>query len=166
MRLRVGFTIVESLVSMAVLGILVSTVFPTIGWLLTRARVLQHEGQAALILQESIEVPYNVFLEQWSIAYSVFPDGDYYPAVDVSGTSNKWTLLAGEQANVQTRFFRKITLTSVCRNRETGEIVNGACGGDSEIDPNSKQVSAVVSWTERSGQKDISASLLITRLSY
>jgi hypothetical protein len=141
-----------------------STVFPTLGWLITKAKALRYESQAAVLLQESMEVVYNVFLQDWSGVYGTFGDGVYHPAREatVDPSVQKWTLAEGEKTGVETRFTRKIELVSVCRNSADGS--QSGCGPGAGTDLNSRKVRSEIAWVEGGVTRTLKAELLLVRL--
>lgn len=147
-------SIIEVTVATVMLALLVASIFPIIGWLIQSTKSKQYDAQASVVLTAGVEVAYNVFLADWD----GFGAGTYHPAQYVSG---EWTLENGEDV-VDARFNRKIEVKEVCRNNDTGEVVEGACGSGSSIDINSRLVTTTVRWKEKGTDKEIQANLLLT----
>lgn len=152
-----GMTIVEVLIAIVVLSVTAATVFPAMGWLITRSRTLQYDVAAAAVMQEGMEAAYNVLLSDWG---AMEAGKTYSPGVLVAGGRSEWTVTEGESV-VETRFTRGITVSAVCRDGQTGERTD--CDGGVE-DVNSKLLKTTVKWEERGGDKSVQAELLVTQL--
>lgn len=160
-----GFTLIEAVVSIAAVAIVATSLFPLIGWLVTRFRGVEVNSLAARMLQEGMEATYSVFLNEWDAGRTTFPDGEYHPVVEISGGDEIWTLLPGSQTGLEARFERKVTLEPVCRNAGNGNIIPGACDVSSPLyDSYSRWVRGTVSWVERDKVKEVTAKLLLTSL--
>jgi len=160
-----GFTLLEVVISLAVLSILVATFMPILGWLMTRSKATMYDTQAGLILQEGMEVSYNVMVGSWDEDWSVYPEGKYHPAIDVSASPEKWVLLSGAQTGVQAKFDRQIEIKPVCRNNGDGKLIPGNCPPTAGTrDNNSKLLTTTVNWLENGRPKSISAELLVVNL--
>jgi len=160
-----GFTLIEVLVSLAILAILLTTFLPLLGWLISRTRATEYDAQASLVLQEAMEVSYNVMAGSWDRSWSVYPAGIYHPSLDVSMSPEKWILVSGNETGVEARFDRKIEILPVCRNQGNGDILPGVCNMHAgTVDDNSKMVVGTVEWKENGRPKSISAQLLVTYL--
>lgn len=161
--MKKGMTILEVLVASIMLAIIVASIFPIIGWLTTKSKEKQYDGQASTIMAAGVEVAYNALLGDWD-AYHAGIVGSpevYHPAVDI-GTGG-WVLDDGEEL-VEARYTRRIEVVEVCRQESTGERIMGICGAGAAIDANSRMVTSIVSWKERGSNKEISANLLLTRI--
>jgi len=160
-----GFVLIEVLISFAILSILVATFLPILAWLISRTKASAYDAQASLVLQEAIEVSYNVMAGGWDGDWSKYPQGIYHPAVDMGVSPAIWTLLPGVETGIEAKFNRQIEIQPVCRNNGTGEKLNGNCPEDAGTrDNNSKIFLATVGWTENGRPKSISAELLVTNL--
>lgn len=148
-----GFLLLETLISVAILALLTVAIFPNVSFLLLRATRAKYDAQATLLLQEGMEAAYNVLStrQDWD-AY--LTNQNYKPVHN--GT---WMLTNGIDANLETRFRRRIVFSSVCRNPQNGEQNTQNC----QIDPNSKIVTTEVEWTESDQPKQISAQLLLIK---
>jgi type II secretory pathway pseudopilin PulG len=158
-NIKPGFTLFEVVLSFAVLMMVISTIFPTIGWMINRTKKLQNDTNAGLLMQEGMEAAYNVFLTNWGIS-----EGVYHPAVSVVGMSEVWTLIPNEQTGVEAKFKRKIEVAHVCRSSSTGEHSLGVCGGDSVVDANSKWLKTTISWEEAGEPHKVESELLIANI--
>lgn len=162
---RVGFSLIEVLVALAILSILLATFIPLLSWLISRSRASAYDSQATLVLQEAMEVAYNVMAGNWDGDWSQYPEGIYHPAVDVSVSPAYWILLPGSEAGVEAKFNRQIEILAICRNQGNGDRLNGACPPSSGTrDDDSKLFVATVDWTEGGRIKSISAQLLVTKM--
>lgn len=164
--MRRGLSIVEVMVAVAVLGVMVVSIFPVLGWMINKSQQLQYGNQASSVLAEGMEVTYNVFLADWEEFGGCSGGCVYHPAVRPGAVpgSWEWTLLDGEEADVEARFRRRVEIEEVCRRDDSGEIVEGGCGSGASIDANSRWVVGTVEWTEKGQEREISARLLLTRL--
>ena len=81
---RNGYILLEALVAIAVMGFLIISVLPSVGFLLQRSRGSVVNTDANLYLQEGMEVAYNVFAADWDT-----PNGTYMVAVDNSQGASK-----------------------------------------------------------------------------
>jgi len=151
-----GFTLMETVLAVAMLSILAIAIFPTLGLLIQKSTLLRYDTQAAAILQEGMEVVYNVAAADWD---TVAVDQIYHPAVE-AGTG-MWTLLPGEQT-VEAKYVRQITVSPVCRQGEEGRWE--VCGEDGRVDARSKLIRGEVRWQERGNDRVINAELLIVKL--
>ncbi len=175
--MKSGVTLLEVVLSVAMLVVIFVSVYPVVGWLITRSKQLQYDSQAAIILQQGAEVAYNVFLDDWDS----FGEGNYRYAVSRTdpgdGTSpDGWTLVpmaVGEVDEVG-MFGRTIRVSPVCRlvngtGEDQGKLQsppepNPGCDAGYAIDPDSKLVTTSVDWREKLAPKHIQATLLITKL--
>jgi len=162
--MKKGFTLMEVIVSFGIMTIVVASLLPIVSWLITRSKFLQYDAAASVLLQEGMEISYNMIVTDWTGFLATFPDGIYHPAVDAISVPEKWTLVTGSETNLETRFERSILISPVCRNDSTGEIVTGVCGSGSTLDGNSRLVTTTVKWLEQQTDKTITASLLVTNL--
>lgn len=158
MRIRLGFSVVEVIISIAVIAIISATLLPTIGWLVTKSHANKTNQQAGILLMEGIEVAYNVLQSSWNTS-----PGEYHPAVGVSVDGRAiWDLASGGEVGLEAKFNRTITVQDVCRDENTG--VEMACGGSGQLDVNSKRVVTEIDWLESGVGKRMEASLLVTNL--
>ena len=161
-RNRKGFLLLESLLALTILGILMVSIFPTVSFMFKRQRRTKYDAQASLLLQEGIEVAYNVFSanSNWDLYTS-----DVYKIVP-TGTNLTWSLEHGSEITLQTRFTREIRIVPVCRNavheRVDWNPDTGSCPAASAVDPGSRAVRTKVSWDEP-GAKPLIAELLLTK---
>lgn len=162
MSVRKCFTLVEVLVAMGMLCIVITTLLPIVTWLVTRSTYARYDTQATLLLQEGMEISYNLAASDWMEFTVNYPDGIYHPAVNVTVTPNKWMLVTGEETGLEARFTRRINIEAICRDDITGEIVTGTCGTGSNLDEKSKYIVTTVMWKEKQNDKEIKSELLVT----
>lgn len=148
---RSGYLLIEVLVALTILGVLVASAMPTIGFLLKRTRKARNDIQAQHVLQEGVEIAYAVLTNDWSSV----PPGTYVAAVDTTGTIPHWTLFPGGDDTIQSSYTRVLEIREINRNETTGTI------GPGPVDPNSRRINSSVSWTEGGKKKELSASLLV-----
>jgi len=155
-----GFVLIEALISIVILSMIAFSVFPIVSFLVKKSGVSKYEGRASLVLQEGIEVSYNVLISDWER----YADGRYSIFVDETLTPVTWELVAtnSPDENIDTIFSRTINVRTICRNITTGVNVGLApCAGDSHEDRSTRLIESVVTWNEAGINKDIEASLLI-----
>lgn len=160
-----GFTLIEVLITLAMLSILIATFLPILGWLISRTKASAYDAQASLVLQEAIEVSYNIMVGGWDEDWSRYPEGIYHPALDVGNDPPVWVLLENRETGVEARFNRQIEILAVCRNQGNGEILTGVCPENAVTrDNNSKILRATVDWIENGRTKSITGELLVTNI--
>lgn len=147
------------------IGIMMASFFPMLGWMLSRSKRLEYDIQASVLLQEGMEVAYNVFLDNWDKDFAAYPPGIYHPVVNMAAAPDAWDLIPGEQTSLETRFARKVEVVQVCRNLGNGEQLPGSCHAGPNRDTWSKKVITTITWREDGANKAISAELLLTNLS-
>lgn len=153
---RKGFVILEALLSIVVLSMVVLSVVPMLSYLLKRTARSRYEPQAALLLQEAVEISYNIFVSDWD-AYPV--DGTYHPGKSGSG---KWMLFTGTQNNLETLYTRAIEVKRACRDND-GKLIEGpVCTGTKDND--SRVITAKVTWEDEGETKDLTAKILLVDL--
>jgi prepilin-type N-terminal cleavage/methylation domain-containing protein len=160
-----GFTLLEVILALVLLSMLATTFLPIMGWLISRSTRSQYDAQAGEVLQEGMEVAYNVLISGWDKDWSRWPMGVYHPAVDTSFEPNVWTLVPGSQSEVEARFAREIKISPVCREVNTGRRGGEPpCPESWQEDANSKLVKTTVKWQEEGRPKSLTAELLVTYL--
>ena len=105
--MRKGALLLEVLVSIVMLGMVAGVFFPATANLVKKSYQLKHAVAAAAILQEGMEVAYNVFLTQWSD----WDEGVYHPAVIVGAGGRHWTLVSGGGGDMADEFSRMVKVT-------------------------------------------------------
>jgi len=162
-KIFAGYIVLEALLSIVVLSMVVLSVFPMLSFLLKRSERSRYEARAGVLLQEAMEISYNVLLSGWDS----YTEGEYKPALDA--VTNRWVLVSGEDTNLETRFSRSIKISYVCRNLEGGKPIDpeifepNPCPGI--LDAKSKWIKTTVSWDEAGEVKKTSANLLALDLS-
>lgn len=146
-----GYLLLEALIGIAVFGVLVTMLLPTIGFLLQRSRASIANTDANLVLQEGIEVPYNIFSANWN----AYPNGTYAIAEDFTSGSPRWSLISQASDVIDGKFTRIIEISPVTRNPISG------IQGTGEVDPNSRTVKTTVSWKQGQQTNTVTASLLL-----
>lgn len=145
-----GYLILETLVAVAILGMLLVSVYPIVNFLLKRSKRSEHEAQAQLVLQEGMEAAYNIISASgnWNTDY---PDGDIDYKIELDG-SDKWSLATWDPADplIETRFTRKIRI--LCSNVNSNKIALPACSLPAAVaagsDPNFRIVQTTVTWSD------------------
>lgn len=151
----------EIFILIIVIALVAISVFPLVNFILKHNKQLESDTAADLLLQESMEAVYNIYLADWNL----YPNGIYTLATDLSNNQRSiWSLevsLEDQKDLIAGRYRRKIEIEPVYREPKTGEL------GTSFIDENSKKVTTVISWEKDGQEKKLSAQLLlINNLSY
>jgi len=108
-----------------------------------------------ILVQNGIEIASDNLKNNWD---SVTP-GNYKAVFEES--ENTWKLTPGEETDLDSKFTRKIAISSVCRDIN-GEITqNDPCDGT--IDYDSKIVKVSVDWTNSIFGDPIVAELLVIK---
>jgi Tfp pilus assembly protein PilV len=162
-RNHTGFMLIEALISVAVFALMVTSIIPVLNFMFKQSTRSKYEQEASLLVQEGLEVSYNLFTADWE----AYPAGEtYHPALFYTGPGSEdfqWTLETGSDAALMTRYNRSITIENVCRSSTTGQSVS-PCTYPDAIDPNSRLVKTKVTWVEASKPKEVMASLLLVNL--
>ena len=147
-----GYILLEALVALAIMGFLVISILPSIGFLLQRSRAAAVNTDANLVLQQGMEVAYNVFSVGANWSPDTYPNGTYQVILDSTGTKPTWTLTPAPNELVQGKYTRTITIGPVYRDTQ------GKIQPSGDIDPRSKRVTVSVQWAPLA---PISAQLLL-----
>ncbi len=156
-----GFFIVEVLIAVTVFVSLVLIIFLSTSFIFLKVDKSRYEADASLLVEEGLEVSYNVLLTDWSLA-----EGTYWPAI----SSGKWTLLPEDdpEEGLEAMFSRTLEIFNVCRypqgNPHAGEIMDilGNCTGI--VDEDSKLIKVSVSWVEDGKTRSLEGELLAVRI--
>lgn len=156
--MKQGFTILEVMIALALVIIIIVSFVPLAGWYNNRAKRFQYDSQAALVLLETMEATYSVVQGEWPAS---FTNGDkFFPGEDLTGGAH-WELFPGQENNYQTRFTRWVEFWQVCRKADTGESKDYPCDATYPLDTKSFKAKGFVRWREVTGNKTISAELLV-----
>ena len=146
-----GYLLLEILIATVIFGFLIASVVPTLGFLLKRVAKTNDDISANLILANGVETTYTVLPRHWG----QYPDGTYITSVDTTGSTPVWTLIEGTTDELEAKYSRVITLSSVRRNESTGVMGSGL------VDPNSKMITSSVSWKSGTKNQNVSTHLLV-----
>lgn len=158
-----GYLAVEAMMAVVIFVVMVIGLFSAVGFLATRARGAGSDTEAGLIMQEGIEVGYNILMTGWMR----FGEGEYFPARSTveRGGKGEWVLLPGKENGVKAKYARWIEIERVCRipvgEEQAGERTN-CLGG--EIDLNSRLIRSVVEWEEEGEWKRIEEELVVAKI--
>lgn len=161
--MKKGFTLLEVLVSMAMLGVLVTAVFPVVGWLITKSAQYRYDSEAAEILQEGAEAAYNIMLATTN--WGAIPVGQTLHVQEnvVSTDTFSWTFDLGPENDINAKFDRWLRVDEVCRDSVSGNRLID-CSGGATVDTKSRLVTVFVEWEEAGVTKPIKAELLVVKL--
>lgn len=150
-----GFTIIEVLLAIVVVTVVLLSVFSIIKSTQIRTQTSDHATDMTILVQNGIEIASDNLKNNWD---SVTP-GNYKAVFEES--ENTWKLTPGEETDLDSKFTRKIAISSVCRDIN-GEITqNDPCDGT--IDYDSKIVKVSVDWTNSIFGDPIVAELLVIK---
>ena len=166
--MKQGFLLIEALVAIVLLSIVVVSVFPTLDFMVRRSKTSTFNVEANLLLQEGIEVPYNIFLGDWS-AMGSDPQGQYKTAEVLESGREHWALLpcspdpndctSDPDTLLEAKYRRIITLSPVLRDPVTGVQQSGGIS-----DQFSRKIMTTISWDENGTPKSVSGELLLVNL--
>lgn len=150
-----GYFLIEALLSIVIFSMLILSVFSMISFLQRRTVRSSFEAEAVVLLQDGMEIARSTLLADWN----GYPNNTYFPVFDVS--ANSWTLIPGEEEGLEARYSRKIVVKKVCRDGDTGEILDygSVCLG--AIDLVTLEVVTTVWWDEGGQEREVSARLLV-----
>lgn len=155
MKTKQGSILIEALLAVVVLAMVVLSVVPMLSFLLRRTSQSRYASQAGLLMQEGMEVTYNVLISDWD----AYPnDGIYHPGK----SSGKWTLFGNHEENLETLFTRSIEIKKACR--VNGEVVPDEPSCPGSRDPDSKMVTTTISWVENGEEKNVSSTLMMVNM--
>lgn len=148
-----GYFLIEALLSIVIFATLILSVFSMISFLQRRTVRSSLEAEAVRLAQDAMEITHAAILSDWN----GYADGTYFPIFDAD--ANSWVLFPGEEANLEARYTRKITLKKVCRDTK-GDIIDASpCLGT--VDNVSRRVEVTVGWMEKDKSREIGAKLLV-----
>ncbi len=156
--MKSGFLILETLISVVLLGIIVVSIFPTLNFMLMRVKRSSFDAQASQLLQEGTEISQNVLFSGWDNYYTGVT---YHPVLNLA--ENIWELEPGPESGIEGKFDRSIELISVCRiPNNPSAYTTGDCLNSYVLDPFSLVVRTTVSWPESGRIEKIQSNLLLT----
>jgi type II secretory pathway pseudopilin PulG len=148
-----GFAIVETLISIAIIALLLIGFEVLISQAIKMNRVNRTELKASLYLQEAIEIAKDLELSDWdTLTGSSCTSSDVCYPVDSGGA---WTLSNGLESLDSGSYVRELYVEDVCRDDSgfPNNIVD--CPG-SFNDPNTKKVVATVQWDDSFRSRNLS----------
>jgi len=140
-----GFAIVETLISIAIIGILLIGFQILISQAIKVNRVNRTELKASLYLQETIEIAKDLELSDWdTLTGSSCISSSVCHPIDGGGS---WALSNGQEFLDSGKYSRDIYIEDVCR--DSSDFPNNIidCPGLFN-DPNTKKVVATVQWND------------------
>lgn len=167
MKKTKGFTLIEVLVSFAMLAVIAAAIFPIVGWLVSKSSHYKFDSEAAEVLQEGMEASYNIMLA--SNDWSLLPSGNFNQTpIDLHveqvagvGDSYEWTF-GLDKVTVNAQFERWTTISPVCRDAVSGERID--CVSADTVDLNSRLITTFVTWIENGETKLVKSELLVVKI--
>jgi hypothetical protein len=141
----------EILISALIMGIVIASVFPTLGFLLRRVKRSSDDIQANLLLQEGMEITYAALVTDWS----AFGNDSYKTSLDLTAPEPSWTILPAAEDVIEAKYHRTITVSPITRDEVSGVI------GPGSVDPASRMVTTTVTWESAGVTKQIHADLIV-----
>lgn len=159
--MKKGFSLLEVLLSIVMLSLIVTVLFPIIGNLISSSARHKYSSEAANVLQNGAEAVYNIMLG--TTDWDTVDNGTILHVQNVVDTSEtfSWTLEPDKEI-VRGRFNRWTQIDQVCRDADTGERID--CVDMTTLDPRSRMITTHVTWTEASGEKSLKTQLLVVKL--
>jgi len=149
-----GVGLVEILIVLAVVGVgflaIISFLIFSRGVTFQVAR----NTEAAALAEEAIEAVRGMRDEGWTANIAPLTSGTtYYPAV----SADKWTLSTTNPGPISNLYTRTVVVEDVGRDGNDDIVASGGTP-----DPNTKKVTATVSWTESTQSKQVVLTTYIT----
>lgn len=147
-----GISIVEIIISAALIAIAISGIIAAVNVFLAISVKNTNQAQAALLLEETMEVLQYLRDDTWAGNFSnINTNSDYH--LDWDGVNYSTTTVA---VLVNGKFTRTFNFDPV--NRDSNDDIVSV-GGSS--DPDTYLVNVLVSWQESDGPKSVSSEFLI-----
>ncbi len=158
-RTQKGYLLIEALLGLTLLSIVVVTGVSLIQFMQTRSKYTKTGFTANVLLQEGMEVAYNLI----SNDISAYASGFYHPDTDLSNPSfPKWKLSGGSEV-VSGTFTRIVELADVCRDSQKNQVDCTQSGAT--VDSDSRKVAVTVTWSEGEvAQPPLKSELLVVVL--
>ncbi len=161
-----GSILIEALLSIAIFALIILAVIPMISFLLKRTERSKYEGSAASLLQEGVEVAYNVLLSDWNCCSS--SDSSYQIIQRGIGNGKTvWGLKIGQDIGLETRFDRNIFIKYACfdpkYNLVKRDVSTNLCPNGSVENLDAKVITAEVVWDELGKPKTITSDYLVLK---
>jgi len=147
-----GFGLVEILVAVTVIGLSLAALAGLGNFALKIQNRLKKNITASYLAAEAIEATRAIKDEDWTIISSLSIGSALHPAQ--SGSPAKWSLTSGSE--IINGFTRQIVLANVYRN-SNDNIVQSV----DTLDPNTKKITATVSWSDQGQSQQVSLSTYI-----
>jgi prepilin-type N-terminal cleavage/methylation domain-containing protein len=151
-----GLTVVELLVVIAISAVALTSLLGLASFSLGVSTLIKHTNQANNLAQETMEAVRN-FREGtgWNTQGlgKLATSTDYFP--QATGTPQIWQLILGKET--VDIFERKVIFEDVLRDGN-----NNIVASDGTFDPDTKKVTAIVSWSEKGGIKQIKLVTYLT----
>lgn len=140
-RLHSGYLLLEVFVAMSIFLVVGTLIIFSASYLFRRQQVAILQSRAGLLAQESIEVAYNLALNDWSIIDNLDNQAPLHPVVN----GGVWTLQPG--SDTINDFIRTITIRRVERDSNGQIVVPPGSPGTGIPDDNTRLLTVTVQWT-------------------
>lgn len=134
-----GFSLIELLVAIAFISVIITTILTMNVFNASLWKLNEDKTKAYFYASESLEA---IKLIDWSELL----DGDYHLVLQ----GDSWELLSGNE-NLENRYTRNINIATVEREFTQNGHVYGEVVENGFIDPDTKKITAVISWTDKNG---------------
>ncbi len=150
-----GFGLIEILIVGAIVAIsfigLISFLISSRGITFQVAR----NTEATALAEEGMEAVRSMRDESWSTNIATLSTATtYYPVIDV--LNNKWTLSTTDPGPINSLYTRTVIFENV--NRDANDDI----ASSGTLDPNTKKMTAAVTWNENQVTKDVTLTTYIT----
>ena len=148
-----GFGLVEILVAVTIIGLSLASLAGLGNFALKIQNRLKKNMTASYLAAETIEAARAVKDEDWAILGALSVGAPFHPVQ--SGSPAKWSFSSGSETI--TGFSRQIVFANVYRD-SNDDIVQSV----NTLDPNTKKVTATVSWSDQGQSQQVSLSTYLT----
>ena len=150
---KYGFGLIEILVAVSIIGLSFATLTGLGNFALKIQNRLQKNMVASYLAAEAIEATRAVKDEAWAIVSGLGTDTPLHPSQ--SGSPAKWSLAAGSETI--NGFSRQVVLANVYRDGNDNITESTVT-----LDPNTKKITATVSWSDQGDFQQVSLSAYLT----
>ncbi len=148
-----GFGLIEILVAVTIIGLSLSALAGLGNFALKIQNRLQKNTTASYLAAEAIEAIRAIKDENWAILSNLSADSPLHPVQ--SGSPAKWSLVSGSETI--NGLSRQVVLANVYRDSNDDII-----GSIATLDPNTKKITATVSWSDQGQAQQVSLSAYLT----
>ena len=146
-----GFSIIEAVVGVAISAVILVTFLTLIVASRQISRSNAEELKAALYLREAVEIARDLEVSDWAEFENVSCISPLVCHPAPSG--GVWTYISGAEM-LQGIYTRIISVSPVYRDKPANEYPNEIVDTPGVLDPDTKKITAAISWTSQWGAKN------------